>query len=349
MAGDFVSVLYELKAKNLRKAAEALALGQSLGNPWLRTKRDHGLRSFRAEVVDVGGSGVWIAYPRKLFPETANVSHLLSVLMGGQMDLGLLTHCRLVDVALGPLNYPGPRFGVQGIRHLVRATNGRPLIGAILKPKVGLKPSEMAEICAEMALGGADFIKEDEILGDVPYAPLEERVEAIQKAIRKTKRHTLYAPCITSDNPLAAASRAGMATARAVHLNVWNGFGSYLHLRTCKNMALFFQRSGMQVWTNGPFSISDRFLYKLVNAIGCDIAHVGMYGGYLSDSKQHIHERMQAMGDTLPSFSCGMNPTTARQVVKAFGPDVLLTSGGWIHNHPRGPRYALGEIKKAVT
>jgi ribulose 1,5-bisphosphate carboxylase large subunit-like protein len=49
--------------------------------------------------------------------------------------------------------YPGPRFGVAGTRRL-SGVAGRPLIGTIVKPSVGLSPDETARFVEQLAAGG---------------------------------------------------------------------------------------------------------------------------------------------------------------------------------------------------
>jgi len=58
--------------------------------------------------------------------------------------------------------YPGPKFGMEGTRRL-SGVDGRPLIGTIIKPSVGLSAEETGALAAELCEGGIDFIKDDEL------------------------------------------------------------------------------------------------------------------------------------------------------------------------------------------
>ena len=60
--------------------------------------------------------------------------------------------------------FPGPAFGVAGLRELTGVV-GRPLLAGALKP-VGLGVRELARLAADCALGGLDLIKDDHSLAD---------------------------------------------------------------------------------------------------------------------------------------------------------------------------------------
>lgn len=67
--------------------------------------------------------------------------------------------------------YPGPAFAVEGTRRLT-GVYGRPVVGTIVKPSVGLTPAATAEMADRMISAGLDFIKDDELMGNPPHSPL---------------------------------------------------------------------------------------------------------------------------------------------------------------------------------
>ncbi len=77
------------------------------------------------------------------------------------------------------------------------------MIGTIIKPSIGLAPSELAEVVGELAEAGVDFIKDDELQGNGPSAPLAERVRAVMPVLHRyadrTGRMPMYAFNITDD------------------------------------------------------------------------------------------------------------------------------------------------------
>ena len=85
---------------------------------------------------------------------------------------------RLLDVRLPReflAAYRGPQFGVAGTRSLT-GVYGRPLIGTIIKPSIGLTPEATAAQAAVLAEAGIDFIKDDELQADgIPHCPFDAR------------------------------------------------------------------------------------------------------------------------------------------------------------------------------
>ncbi len=77
-----------------------------------------------------------------------------------------MTGIRVVDMKLPPefaAAHPGPQFGVAGSRRLT-GVEGRPIIGTIVKPALGLRPEETATLVGDLLSSGGDFIKDDEKL-----------------------------------------------------------------------------------------------------------------------------------------------------------------------------------------
>jgi ribulose-bisphosphate carboxylase large chain len=95
--------------------------------------------------------------------------------------------------------WPGPRVGREGLRERLGVRN-RPLICGVLKP-VGLSPEALSDLAHQFAVGGLDFIKDDQGLVDQAFCPFDERMtrcaEAVVKANRETGRNCLYFPNVT--------------------------------------------------------------------------------------------------------------------------------------------------------
>ena len=71
--------------------------------------------------------------------------------------------------------FPVPTRGISGTRRATGVNDG-PMIGSIIKPNVGLRPYETAELVGRLCAAGLDFIKDDEISADPVHAPLAQRV-----------------------------------------------------------------------------------------------------------------------------------------------------------------------------
>ena len=353
-----LKAIYELKSPDIEKAAHAIAVGQSVGNPYVRNSRETKalVKKHAATVESIEGGKVTVRFPAVNFGPRDGISFMMSVLMGGQMDIDLIEGCKLLDVEFGPLlrRFSGPRFGLEQIRQMTGAVD-RPLIGGIVKPKIGLTPDGLAEVCREMAEGGVDFIKEDEILGDPSWCP-RKRVPAVAEALKGFR--TLYAPCITADGDevVRRARLAKSLGATAVHVNLWSGLGSYARIREKVEIPIFFQKSGDKVFTTGHHSLQFSLLCKLIRLIGCDFTHVGMWGGYMSEPEVELRERLYALQGpwcelprVVPSFSCGAHPGMVQALVKRFGNDIMVTSGGAIHGHPLGTRAGAMAFRQALS
>jgi ribulose-bisphosphate carboxylase large chain len=128
------------------------------------------------------------------------LTQLVNVIFG---NTSMKENVMVSDLELPPRvlrDFPGPRFGVQGIRQLIGVPEG-PLVMTALKP-MGLSSEELAEIAYGFAKGGIDIIKDDHGLADQPYSPFESRVRlcaaAVARANAETGKNVLYAPCLNA-------------------------------------------------------------------------------------------------------------------------------------------------------
>ena len=77
-----------------------------------------------------------------------SLPNLLATVAGNLFELREFSGLKLIDLDLPPAfaeAYPGPQFGVEGTRRLA-GVEGRPIIGTIIKPSVGLSPEETAAL-----------------------------------------------------------------------------------------------------------------------------------------------------------------------------------------------------------
>src|SRR5215211_6043613 len=121
-----------------------------------------------------------------------SLPNILAAVAGNLSECREVTGLRLLDLDLPPAllgPYQGPAFGIEGTRELA-AVHHRPLIGTIIKPSIGLTPLETAELVDKLVEGGIDFIKDDELMGDPPHCPFEERVKAVMAVVRRRADRT---------------------------------------------------------------------------------------------------------------------------------------------------------------
>ncbi|TIX77583.1 MAG: ribulose 1,5-bisphosphate carboxylase, partial [Mesorhizobium sp.] len=140
--GTFVALPGETEELKARVAARVLAI-RHLPDADRSSLPETGDGPFRRADVD-------IAFP--LDAIGTDLSALMTIAIGGAYSIKGLSGIRVVDMKL-PDEYrsahPGPQFGVTGSRRLTGVEN-RPIIGTIVKPALGLRPRETAEMVGEL-------------------------------------------------------------------------------------------------------------------------------------------------------------------------------------------------------
>jgi len=149
-----------------------------------------------------------IAYPVRNIG--CQIPMLLTTVFG---NISMMGDIKLMDLALPRKfvqGFPGPQFGISGIRELLGVPE-RPLLNNMIKPSTGITPEQGAELFYSAALGGTDIIKDDEVLGDTDFSPMLKRVELYMKNARRVYQETgqkvLYTVNVT-DEPERCLSKA---------------------------------------------------------------------------------------------------------------------------------------------
>ena len=103
-----------------------------------------------------------------------DLAALMTIALGGVYSIKGFSGIRVVGMELPSAFanvYPGPQFAISGSRELT-GVYGRPIIGTIVKPALGLLPEETAELVRELVQANVDFVKDDEKLASPPYSLL---------------------------------------------------------------------------------------------------------------------------------------------------------------------------------
>ena len=359
---------YEMASSaNLRDAAWNLAIGQSVGNPNVRNEwetdemfENHSciiLGDESALTASVSGT-VEIAFPvANTDWDTDGISHMLCQLMGGHVDIDIITKCRLVGLELPTTvtqHFLGPKFGLSGFREFTGQYN-KPLLGGIVKPKIGVSPEVLLEMVKQMVDGGVDFIKEDEIMSNPACAPLERRVDIIANYLAKQSRKVVFCHTINADPHVIVdrVKRVHELGGNGVHINVFSGLGVYNSIRKMDlPLFLHFQKSGDKVFTdkNHRFSISWPVLCQLATMMGVDTIQTGMMGGYSNDDPIELEQAINILraGNTTPVLSCGFHPGLVEKITNLAGQDFMANVGGAIHGHPGGTQAGATAMRQAV-
>jgi ribulose-bisphosphate carboxylase large chain len=362
----------------LKSAGIAIATEESIGtwteigttNEWVKTRLP--ARLFKSE--GRGSKGfVHIAYPLELFDvETSGIANILSMIAGTLFGLAAIKNVRLVDIEFPKAvvdYFPGPRLGNEGVRKLVGTDRERrPHLGTIVKPKVGLDPDQTAKVCFEAAIGGVDFIKDDETLVNQEFCPLEARVSKVMSALDRagseTGRKVLFATNITSapDRMVRLAESAIDNGANTLMLDI-----IILGLPTVEwflkehdfKVPIHMHRAMHAAFTRNPkHGISMLPKAKMARMLGGDQLHTGSGAGKMGSDEERKHELCTILNSlkvewhglkaTLPVASGGIHPGLVPANFDFFGIDFVINAGGGIHGHPWGTRAGAAAMKQAI-
>lgn len=275
---------------------------------------------------------------------------------------------RLLDLQL-PASFveafPGPRFGLQGIRGLVGASD-RPLLVAMLKPAIGLTPPESAEVFRQCALGGVDAVKDDELLVSHPWSGFLDRVREHERASRQvfeeTGHRTLYFVNVTDrpDRLVDNARRAVDAGASGLMVDqVTVGVASLAMLAEDESLPVpilghlaFAGAIYAAPWTGVS---SHLILGKLPRLAGADlVVYPSPYGSLKYTRFKHLR-LAQALTDpfhgllpSVPTPGGGLHAGLVPMLVADLGLDFAIGAGGAIHAHPGGAAAGARAIRQAI-
>ncbi len=355
----------EPESISLKEAAGGVAAESSVGT-WteLTTEKTY-VRRLAATVFSVKGNMVKIAYPIGLF-EIGNMPNVLSSIAGNVFGLRTLRNLRLADIGMPRRlmrGFRGPKYGIDGVRKLLRVPD-RPLVGTIIKPKLGLKTSDHAKIAYDAWVGGCDIVKDDENLSSQTFNPFKERVvktlESRDRAEEETGEKKVYMVNVTSE-AREMVRRAELVLdygGEYVMVDILTcGFGALQTLRERDlDLVIHAHRAGHAAFTKDPrHGISMRVIAKLARVVGIDQLHVGTVVGKMFESVEDVKGTWKAltakMDDLKPVFpvaSGGLHPGLVPALIELFGKDVIIQAGGGIHGHSSGTAAGAKAMRQAV-
>ena len=350
---------------DLRDAAWQLAIGQSIGNPNIRNRWETNelfekhcclILDTEKRLSEKKEGKVKIAFPIiNIDFKTDGIAHLLVNIMGGQMDIESINSCQVLNIdfpqSIDNL-FLGPKFGIKGIRKFTGIKN-KPLLGAIVKPKIGIKPNLLLQIVKELVEGGVNFIKEDEIMSNPSFCSIEERVPLVMDYLKD--KNVIYSVSIHAD-PHEVLERVKLVHklgGNSVHVNFWCGMGIYKSIREL-DLPLFvhFQKSGDKILTNRKhnYYIEWKVISKLAGMMGVDFIHAGMIGGYYKWDEDEVFDSIYESHKygVMPALSCGFHPGLTDFICKKVGNDFMANVGGAIHGHPEGTLAGAKAMKQSL-
>ncbi len=284
----------------------------------------------------------------------ASIPNLLATVAGNLYELREFSGLRLMDLELPEpfaKAYPGPQFGIEGTRRLANVY-GRPIIGTIVKPSVGLGPDELRELVRELAMAGLDFVKDDELNANPPYFPLQERVqvvmEEIERAADKTGKKLMYAFNITDDVDRLIANHdlVEKAGGNCVMVSINSvGLAGVAYLRKHSHLPIHGHRNQWGAMTRSPFlGMEFRAYQKLCRLAGVDHLHTnGLHNKFFESNESVIRSVQDCLTPmfggypVMPVLSSGQWAGTAIESYREMNTvDVMHLAGGGIMAHPAG-------------
>ncbi|UCH57255.1 MAG: type III ribulose-bisphosphate carboxylase [Candidatus Bathyarchaeota archaeon] len=349
----------------IEEAAGGVAAESSIGT-WteLTTEKPY-VRELQARVFSIEGNEIKVAYPIGLF-EAGNMPNVLSSVAGNVFGLEDIRRLRLEDIHLPSKlvdSFPGPKHGVEGVRRLLMV-KGRPLVGTIIKPKLGLRTPDHAEVAHQAWVGGCDVVKDDENLSGQGFNSFEERVvqtlERRDLAEEETGERKAYMVNVTAETE-EMVERAEFVEAQGGRYMMVDiitcGFSALQTLRKKGlDLVIHAHRAGHAAFTRLPdHGISMRVVAKLARILGVDQLHVGAVVGKMSETREEVEAnidalvgRMHGLKRVLPVASGGLHPGLVPELIEIFGSDFAMQAGGGIHGHPSGTEAGAKAMRQAV-
>ena len=350
---------------SMKEAAGGVAAESSVGT-WteLTTVKPY-IDKLAARVFNIEGNIAKIAYPQELF-EPGNMPNILSSIAGNVFGLRALENLRLIDIDFPSKlvkSFKGPQFGIEGIRRLLKVYD-RPLVGTIIKPKLGLKTADHAKVAYEGWIGGCDIVKDDENLSSHSFNPFEERVaktlEARDRAEKETGEKKVYMVNITAETEQMLKRAELVLDHGGEYVMVDILACGFAALQTLRNqdfkLVIHAHRAGHAAFTKNPkHGISMKVIAKVARMIGVDQLHVGTVVGKMFETKDEVRENCEALKTemsglkpVLPVASGGLHPGLVPSLMELFGKDFVIQVGGGIHGHSGGTVAGAKAMRQAV-
>ncbi len=189
-----VSHLIPGKELNILQAAAEVAAESSTGTNFKVKTETPFSRELNALVykVDLKKNLVWIAYPWRIFDRGGNVQNILTFIVGNVLGMKEISALKMLDVWFPSSmleQYDGPSYTLDDMRKYLNVYE-RPILGTIIKPKIGLTAAEYAEVCYDFWSGGGDFVKNDEPQANQDFCDYKKMVGFVKKAMDKAVKET---------------------------------------------------------------------------------------------------------------------------------------------------------------
>ncbi|MCI0526118.1 MAG: form I ribulose bisphosphate carboxylase large subunit, partial [Nitrospira sp.] len=312
----------------------------------------------------------YIAYDLDLFEE-GSIANLTSSIIGNVFGFKALKSLRLEDMYIPPhyvKTFQGPPHGIVMEREYLNKY-GRPLLGATVKPKLGLSARNYGRVVYEALQGGLDFTKDDENINSQPFMRWRDRflfcMEAVNHASAATgevKGHYLNVTAGTMEEMYERAEFAKELGSVIIMIDLTIGYTAIQSMSKWarKNgLILHLHRAGHSTYTRQKtHGVSFRVIAKWMRLAGVDHIHAGTVvgklegdpnsvRGYYSTLREnkikvnpalglYFEQDWASMPGVMPVASGGIHAGQIHQLLYYLGEDVVLQFGGGTIGHPDG-------------
>lgn len=356
--------------EKIEEAGNELAAESSIGT-WteLTTQTREVFNKLSAKIIEIDRriGLLKVAYPLGLF-EPGNIPQLLSSVAGNIFGMKKIRQLKLLNLDFPEIyvkSFPGPAIGAEGIKEIVGVFN-RPLIGCIIKPKIGLSWREHSKLTEETFDAGVDLVKDDENLTNQDFNPFKQRVLEICTLIKKrgwiknNRIKKIYSFNVTAE-ALTMIERANFIKENGGNCAMIDiitaGFSAVQALRK-QNLGLILHghRAMHAAFTKDKnHGISMLVIAKLSRLAGIDQLHIGTIVGKMEGDKEEVIKIKKfllsdwyGLRKTLPIASGGLHPGLIPDLIKIFADEVILNFGGGIHGHPSGSKSGAIAVNQAL-
>ena len=329
-------------------------------------------KAYRVEPVP-GARGqyfAYIAYDLDLF-EPGSIANLSASIIGNVFGFKPLKALRLEDMRF-PVAYvktfAGPPTGIVVERERLDKF-GRPLLGATVKPKLGLSGKNYGRVVYEALQGGLDFTKDDENINSQPFMHWRDRflycMEAVNRAQAGTgevKGHYLNVTAGTMEDMYERAEFAKQVGSVIVMIDLVIGYTAIQSMSKWarkNDMILHLHRAGHGTYTRQKtHGISFRVIAKWMRLAGVDHLHAGTVVGKLEGDPNTVQgyynvlrepnnptdlqrgiffdQDWAGLNGVMPVASGGIHAGQMHQLLTYLGEDTVLQFGGGTIGHPMG-------------
>ena len=326
--------------------------------------------------IDAKNKRIRIAYPIELF-ELGNLPEIMSSIGGNIYGMKSAKGLRWEDVNLPEKmlkSFKGPRFGIKGIRKMLKVKE-RPLIGTIVKPKVGLTEKQHAQVAYESWVGGCDIVKDDENLTSQNFNKFKKRFLLTNKLRKKAEKQTGEKKAYLIN--CTAETKEMLKRIKFVEDNGGNyimldiitlGWAALQTARDFTKLPIHAHRAGHAMFDRDTeHGMTMEVIAQLARMIGVDTLHIGTAFGKMTGGKKevlHIEKEMESqftkrtkenlmqkwygIKPVLGVASGGVYPGIVNKIIKFMGNDIVIQAGGGIHGHPFGTEAGAIAMRQAV-